>query len=384
MRASPARRSKSPRSIANAATGVPGTSHPYFVLLDAMADGAVLLTSDGTILFANRSFAAMTGASLEALRGSAILDIASPTDREALEAFLREGHLDRTAREFVLTPLERPEVCVAVTLTALPSDASLASFAGDAGVLLAIVTDLTSRNAAEESRRSLMKQLISAEADERRRVARELHDETGQSLTALLVGLRAIAGMTGRPEVREAAMRLRDVAAQTIDDVGRLARGLHPAVLDDKGLGPATRRYTDDYARLHGIPVELSGGVVDAPRLPQLTAGTMYRIIQETLTNIARHANAGRVSLRLARNAAALELRISDDGVGFDVASMKHSSSRGIGLRGMGERVALLGGTLHIESHPGRGTDIRVSLPLAPRPATARRGRPTPGRLERE
>jgi PAS domain S-box-containing protein len=375
MRASPARRSKSPRSLANAAKGtLPDTAHPYFVLLDAMADGAVLLKADGAILFANRSFVSMAGASLETLRGSPIQLIAAPPDRAALEAFLREGHLDRTAREFLMTPARRPAVAVAITLTALPSDASVSSFAGNASVLLAIVTDLTHSHAAEATRRGLMKQLISAEADERRRVARELHDETGQSLTALLVGLRAIAEMSERPEVREAAMRLRDVAAQTIDDVGRLARGLHPAVLDDKGLGAAARRYAGDYVRLYGTPVEFSGGVVDAPRLPPLTAGTMYRIIQETLTNIARHADAAKVRIKLTRSPSTLDLMVSDDGAGFDVRSAKEAM-KGLGLRGMDERVTLLGGTLRIVSKPGSGTEILVSLPLAPRPATSRKGR---------
>jgi PAS domain S-box-containing protein len=342
-----------------------------------MADGAVLLNADGVILFANRSFVAMAGASPETLRGSPIQQIATPADRARLDAFLREGHLDRTAREFLMTPENRPAVAVAITLTALPRDVSVSGDAEGDGMLLAIVTDLTSRNAAEATRRGLMTQLISAEADERRRVARELHDETGQSLAALLVGLRAIAQMADRDEVREVAMRLRDIAAQTIDDVGRLARGLHPAILDDKGLGAAARRYAADYVRSYGTPVEFTGGMVDAPRLPPLTAGTMYRIIQETLTNIARHADATKIKVRLTRSSSALDLVVSDDGAGFDVRAVR-DATKGIGLRGIAERVTLLGGALRIDSKPGSGTEIHVRLPLAPRSTTARRGRPGP------
>ena len=121
---------------------------------------------------------------------------------------------------------------------------------------MAIITDLTYRKAAEATRARLLERLISAEDDERRRIARELHDETGQSLTALLMGLRAIADMAVRPEVRAVALRLRDVAAQTVDDVGRLARGLHPAVLDDKGLAAAARRYVEDFVRSFGIALD--------------------------------------------------------------------------------------------------------------------------------
>jgi signal transduction histidine kinase len=380
MRASPARRSTSSRSAAKSAAAAPAASaHPYFVLLDAMADGAVLLKPDGEILFANRSFVTMAGASLDTLRGTPIQRIASRADGAALDAFLLEGHLDRTAREFVLTPTARPAVAVAITLTSLPREVPLSSLAGTSRALLAIVTDLTHRNAAEAARRDLMKRLISAEADERRRIARELHDETGQSLTALLVGLRAIAQMTGRPEVHEAAMRLRDVAAQTIDDVGRLARGLHPAVLDDKGLGAAARRYATDYVGLYGTAVEFTGGAVDSPRLPPLTAATMFRILQETLTNVARHSDATRVRVQLTRGPSTLTLVVVDNGVGFDVPSATDAQT-GLGLSGMQERVTLLGGALRIASTSGHGTEVHVRLPLVPRPARARQERTMPTR----
>ena len=264
-----------------------------------------------------------------------------------------------------MTPATLPAIAVAITLSALPDDASLPGAGGEDSLLLAIVTDLTTRNASETARRRLMTQLISAETDERRRVARELHDGTGQSLTALLVGLRAIAHMSTRPEVQEAAMRLRDVAAQTIDDVSRLARGLHPAVLDDKGLGAAARRYVDDYMRLNGTRVEFTSGRVDTPRLPPLTAGTLYRIMQEALTNIARHADATKVKVKLTRASSTLGLVVIDNGVGFDVRSPKDDRS-GIGLKSMDERISLLGGTLRIESRPGVGTEIHASLPVPP------------------
>lgn len=277
-------------------------AHPYFVLLDAMGDGAVLLATDGAILFGNRSFEQVDAKSAGAGTGGATT------------------------------------------------------------VLMAIVTDLTDRKAAEVTRGRLIQQVISAEDDERRRVARELHDETGQSLAALLVGLRAIAGMSVRPEVRKAALRLRDVAAHTVDDVGRLARGLHPAVLDDMGLAAAAQRHAADFVQSFATPVEFNATRVDTPRLSPLAASTMYRILQEALTNVARYASAQKVIVALTRDEATLALSVRDDGVGFNVRTRTRGMN-GLGLRSMMERVTLLGGSLEIESQPGHGTEVRARIP---------------------
>ena len=176
---------------------------------------------------------------------------------------------------------------------------------GDDAVLMAIITDLTYRKAAEATRTRLLERLISAEDEERRRIARELHDEAGQSLTAIMVGLRAIADMRLSAGARTAVLHLRDVAMQTVDDIGRLARGLHPAILDDKGLAAAATRYVADFARAFGVAVEVTMGRLDSPRLAPLTAATMYRILQECLTNVARHAHAKRAVVELRRDRTA-------------------------------------------------------------------------------
>src|SRR5258705_10704103 len=120
--------------------------------------------------------------------------------------------------------------------------------------------------------------------------------------------------MALRPEVRAAALRLREIAAQTVDDVGRLARGLHPAVLDDKGLAAAARRYVGDYAHAFGTAVDFAAADLDSPRLAPLAAATMYRILQETLPNVARHARATEIVVELKRDEAGLELLVRDNG----------------------------------------------------------------------
>jgi signal transduction histidine kinase len=347
-----------------------GATHPYHVLLNAMSDGAALLNPDGTILFGNRRLGEIAHAPLERLRGSRFLQFAAPADRPSLEAFVRQGR--NGGGEFAIVGADGSATTVWIALSRVPLGSSLGDqgTAGNgASVLMAIITDLTEQKRAESTRLGLLQRLLYAEDQERRRIARELHDETGQSLTTLLVGLRAIGDKTGLAGVRLMAQRLREVAARTVDDVGRLARGLHPAVLDDKGLVAAARRHVRDFAKAFGVIIDLRVHGSVPRRLAPLAQSTMYRILQEALTNVARHARARVVGVVLTHKDAMLELVIRDDGVGFDPAAALSEAS-GLGLHGMQERVALLGGSLQIESRRGHGTMIRARIPAAiPPPA---------------
>jgi PAS domain S-box-containing protein len=346
-----------------------GATHPYHVLLNAMSDGAALLSADGTILFGNRRLAEIAHAPLESVRGSRFPQFAAPPERPSLEAFLRVG--GNAGREFVFMDEAGSATPVWIALSQVPLEAR-----NGHTVRMVIITDLTDRKHAETTRLGLLKRLLSAEDQERRRIARELHDETGQSLTTLLVGLRAIGDRTGLAEVRSMARRLREVAAHTVDNVGRLARGLHPAVLDDKGLVAAMRRHVNDFAKAFGVALDFRV-VGNVPRrMAPLAQSTMYRILQEALTNIARHAQARRVGIMLKHKNAILEIVIRDDGVGFDPAAALSEAS-GLGLHGMQERVALLGGSVAIESRRGHGTTIRARIPAAaaPPPPEKRRAR---------
>ena len=340
-----------------------GATHPYHILLNAMNDGAALLSEDGTILFGNRRLAEIAHVSLARLRGSRFPQFAAPADQPMLEAFVRQGQ--HGGGEFAIVGKHRSATPVWIALSRVPLGASPGDD-GTAGngqtVRMAIITDLTDRKRAEATRLGLLTRLISAEDEERRRIARELHDETGQSLTALLVGLRAIADITGLAKVRAMAERLRAVAAHTVDDVGRLARGLHPAVLDDKGLVAAARRHVSEFAKSVGVVVDLRVAGSVPRRLSPLVQSTVYRILQEALTNVARHAQARSVGVVLKHDRAVLELVIRDNGVGFDPAAVLNEAT-GLGLHGMQERVTLLGGTVRIESRPGHGTIIRVRIP---------------------
>jgi signal transduction histidine kinase len=351
---------------------IEGATHPYYVLLDAMSDGAALLDPDGTILFGNRRLGEIARAPLEGLRGSRFQQLVAPAERPGFEGFLREGAERAGAREFAMVRgRDAPATPVRIALSTVPLGAypgvGSAETRDGATVLMAIIADLTERKRAEATRLELMKRLISAEDQERRRIARELHDETGQSLTALLVGLRAIEEQSLTLDVRAMTQRLRSIAARTVDDVGRLARGLHPSLLDDMGFAAATRRHVTDYATAFGIAVDLRLERVASLRLPPLVQTTMYRILQEALTNVARHAKARAVTVEVGREGAMLELVVRDDGVGFDAEAALDRAS-GLGLHGMRERVALLGGSVEIESSPGHGTTVRARIPAGVSP----------------
>ena len=353
-----------------------GATHPYHALLHAMSDGAALLHQDGTILFGNRRLEEMARAPLGDLRGSRFQQLVLPAERARFEGGLRKGAGGNAAGEFAMLTGDAPATPVWITLSPVPLETHPGVIGKEPGngatVVMAIIGDLTERKRAEATRLALLKRLISAEDEERRRIARELHDETGQALTALLVGLRLIEEQAVTLDVRSAARRLRDVAAQTVDDVGRLARGLHPSILDDMGLAAAVRRHVSDYATSFGVAVDTQVEVV-SHALPPVAATTLYRILQEALTNVARHARARTVGVELLQQGTVLTLVVRDDGVGFDAGAAPREA-RGLGLHGMRERVALLGGSVEIESRPGHGTVVRARIPVPP-PQTPRRPR---------
>jgi len=217
-----------------------------------------------------------------------------------------------------------------------------------------------------ETRTRLLRQLISAQEEERRRIARDLHDEIGQTLTTLLVGLRTLEETPTLEAARERGGELRGLAGEALNEVRRLARGLRPSVLDDLGLVAALERFTADYTAAHGIVVHLKASELATHRLPEVMETALYRIIQEALTNTAKHAQAKTVWLDIEVLPRAVEVTLADDGRGFASATvLQETNGSHLGLSGMRERAALLNGSVTIASKAGRGTTICVHIPLA-------------------
>ncbi|MBI3976735.1 MAG: HAMP domain-containing protein [Chloroflexi bacterium] len=217
----------------------------------------------------------------------------------------------------------------------------------------------------EALRGQLLAKVIGAQEEERKRIARELHDETSQALTSVMVGLRLIENRTADPESQSLVGSVRGTVAATLDGVRQLARDLRPSVLDDLGLAAALDRYVGDYGRQHPFAADFHGVGLRGLRLAPSVETALYRIAQEALTNAARHARPASVSVVLERRGDTLILIVEDDGRGFDVAAATgRRPEQQLGLHGMRERAELLGARLTIESGPGAGTTVFVELPL--------------------
>jgi signal transduction histidine kinase len=208
--------------------------------------------------------------------------------------------------------------------------------------------------------RDALRRVVRAQEDERRRLARELHDETGQALTSILLGLKSLEDLDDVAALGQGVAALRERVVATLQDVRRLAVELRPAALDDFGLEAALERLTAGFAEQTGLKVELESRLQD-DRLPEEVETVLYRIVQEALTNIVKHAQASRVSIVVTQKPGAVGAVIEDDGRGFDP---DQSVDGGIGLIGMRERVALLDGSMTIETAPGKGTTLVIEVPV--------------------
>jgi signal transduction histidine kinase len=216
----------------------------------------------------------------------------------------------------------------------------------------------------DERRSRLLKGVLSAQEDERRRIARELHDETTQQLTALALQI----DMAQRGGARASLVPARALVNTMIDGLHRVIYDLRPSVLDDLGLLPAIRSYGRTHLEANGIAVHYEGpDELQEPLEPEATTA-IYRIVQEALANVLRHAQAEAVQIACAVDKGVLTIEIEDDGAGFDprTVSRPRASGQGLGLLGMRERLSLLGGRLAIDAAPGAGTRVTITLPLGP------------------
>jgi PAS domain S-box-containing protein len=248
----------------------------------------------------------------------------------------------------------------------------------DRDARLAIIQDITEkrkREAAEKEeamRRLLLEHVLQAQEEERQRISRELHDETGQLMTSLLIGLRTLSDARRLADARRHAQQLREIASKAIGELSRLARGLHSSILDDLGFEAALRRFSDEFSSTHGIAVnlEVAASLGALGRNEQLN---LYRIIQEALTNVARHAHASQVWIKLENAGAGLQVSIRDNGLGFPLAGSFNESTGHLGIAGMKQRAAMLGGTLAVGSQARRGVTIELRIPLGGKTAAESR-----------
>ncbi len=229
-------------------------------------------------------------------------------------------------------------------------------------------SELAAARERERAREEMLGAVIGAQEAERARVARDLHDQIGQGLTSVLLGLRLVETSLERdqPDLGDARRRtaeVRELVADALADVRQLAFDLRPTVLDDVGLVAALRRLTGDLSARHGLAVELTLDAVDEDgRFRGQVETVVYRVVQEALTNVVRHARASRARVALAQEDRCLRAVVTDDGTGFDPEA---AGGRSLGLLGMRERASLVGGWAAVTSTPESGTRVELEVPVA-------------------
>ena len=239
----------------------------------------------------------------------------------------------------------------------------------------ALRDEIVERERLEAGRQELMRQLVRAQEEERRRISRELHDEIGQYLTALMLGLKSLEAATREPEHMQTLKSLQAITGRVGQEIHELALQLRPTALDDLGLLRTLANYVAEWSARTGIAADFHSAGWIGERLPSHIESTIYRIVQEALTNIVKHANARQVSVIIERRADKADVIIEDDGRGFPVEVWaRRDAPNQLGLLGMKERAALVGGQCNVESSVGKGTTVFVRIPVTPATAKGNHG----------
>jgi PAS domain S-box-containing protein len=345
-----------------------GAEHAYRVLIESMNEGALTLTADKVILYANQCFARMVKCPLEQVIGSSFRRFLSAQDRATLRPLLKRAAQLGSKIQVVLHALDGSQMPAQISIRPLPKNGLNRATIG------MVVTDMTEPRRNEEMLRALSHRLVQVQEAERGRVALELHDHITQLLCAILVRSQALANkLSARdgPSKRE-AMKLREMLGHTAEEVQRISRNLRPSVLDALGLVAVLRDAGTEFAKRTGVSLKLACAHLTA-RLPADTELTLYRILQEALNNVEKHSRARHVAVHLTQRGAFVQLAIHDDGIGFDPDRhpAKRKGKGGLGLLGMRERATYAGGTLKVKSVRRAGTEIEVRIPVPPSPTAA-------------
>jgi PAS domain S-box-containing protein len=339
-----------------------GAEHAYRVLIESMNEGALTLTTDAVILYANQRFTQMVQLPLERVMGRSFRHFLSTEDRATLRPLLKRTDQSGSKIQVRLKAADGSQMPVQISIR------SLAKNGFNRAAIGLVVTDMTEARRNEEMLRALTHRVVHVQEAERGRVALELHDNITQLLCGTLFRCQALEEKLSarhRPLKREAG-RLRQMLSRTAEEVERISRNLRPSVLHQLGLVAALRAASTEFADRTGVSVKLACARLTA-RLPADAELTLYRILQEALRNVEQHARARHVTVRL-RLRTFVQLAINDDGIGFDPDHhpARRSGPGGLGLLGMRERATYVGGVLQVKSQRGAGTKIEVRIPLPP------------------
>jgi len=349
-----------------------GADHPYRVLVETINDGVATVDMNGVILYANSRFARIFNVPAQHLIGVSLQNELSVSNRDLLLKLVAEGLSNSTCGEISLPGENGRSRLVRLSLNPIKN-----STPRTISIVATEMTELVEANNAlrsnEESLRQLSTRLLQLQDEERRRISRDLHDITGQKLAFQTIGLSQV--LTQKSDVldEESRRTLSECVAlskQVADEIRTLSYLLHPPLLDELGLASAVRWYAEGYERRTGIQVKVEIAP-DFRRLPADTEVTLFRVIQESLTNIHRYSGSQKAFVRLTQSTSKIELRIGDFGKGILADKSGQVTGKmvrlGVGIQGMKERMRQLGGKLEINSRPNKGTVVIATLPVSDR-----------------
>ncbi len=340
-----------------------GAEHPYRVLIESMNEGALTLTTDKMILYANRCFANMVRCPLNQLMGSSFRRFLSAADRAALRSRMKQAVESGSKIQVLLNAGDGSRMAAQISIRPMAKEGSNGATIG------MVVTDLTESRRIEELLRALTHRVVQVQEDERGRVALELHDGITQLLCGIVFRSQALVDSLSAHHgpAKNEARKLRDMASMMATEVDRVSHNLRPSALDQLGLVAAMGDASAEFAERTGVPVKLACAQLTA-RLTAAGELTLYRILQEALRNVEKHARARHVTVDLTQPDAFVQLVIKDDGVGFnpDRSPAARNGKGGLGLLGMRERAIHAGGALEVKSVRRAGTEIEVRIPLPP------------------
>jgi PAS domain S-box-containing protein len=339
-----------------------GAEQAYRMLIEAMNEGALTLTTEKIILYANQCFARMVKCPLEQVAGGSFRRFLSAADGATLRVHLKQATLSGVKIQLMLHACDGSKLPVQISVRSLAKKGAKKVIVG------MVVTDLTESRRTEERLRALTHRVVQVQEAERGQVALELHDNITQLLCAILVRSQTLADQLAGHDgpAQQEALKLRDLLGHTAEEVESITRNLRPGVLELLGLEAVLRATSTEFTARTGVGVTLTGVALTA-RLPADTELALYRILQEALKNVQKHARAHEVSVHLAQQGNTVQLSIKDDGVGFNSERppSKGKGSRRLGLLGMHERAAYVGGTLTVKSVRRTGTEIEVKILLS-------------------
>jgi two-component system, NarL family, sensor kinase len=343
-----------------------GAEHPYRLLVETIEEGAATLADDGTVLYSNRSFAALFGVPLEKFIGAPLQNCVSGPALEFLKALISGAKTASMRGEIRLS--RRNGKARTIRLTLSPNrESGVETICAVATELTEIVDANEALRVTETSLRHLSARLLQLQDEERRRIARDLHDITGQKVAVLSMTLDRLARLVDqrRPE-HESIKESRDIVAQIGEEIRTLSYILHPPLLDECGLASAVHWYAEGFEKRSGIKLEVA---IDPnlPRLPIDAETTLFRVVQESLTNVHRYSGSTVAKIRISEVSGEVRLEVVDHGLGIKGAAARAKldgpAPLGVGIPGMRERLHQLGGGLSVDFGTN-GTRVVATLPI--------------------